>query len=407
MLTAILSARKQSESGELRALLQIAGRSVLEWQSGHMRSIGCQRFICLCESTPEPLLEIQRALERQDCEFYAVRSSMQLAALLRSDEQICFMADGLWVDGEAFAKAVMKEGSPVRTILTLDANHMISTEHPDDFERIDAERRWAGYAMVPATLAQKLTDLPPDGDALSLLLRLCLQRRIETRQLNLDEIEEGGWTIVADGSAARSIERALIDGVPGDELALRPFERAAFLIVRSLAPRGLAKGRNLAAISALAALLASIVAGFQGFVLVAMALLILGALGHAFASGWGQLVGELGYGENGQLYRFINALTDMLIALSLAASILSQDTQNALLALPLMLVGMTRISASISGQSSLAIWTDRTLYLVLLAVPAAFGFLPEAIAVLGLMIMAHILIRVSRAGDNAALTIDK
>ena len=63
MRTALLAALKRTDTGELRAELMLAGRSVLAWQVALANDLACERIICLYDAPSEEVFALQREVE--------------------------------------------------------------------------------------------------------------------------------------------------------------------------------------------------------------------------------------------------------------------------------------------------------------------------------------------------------
>lgn len=226
MLTALISSLRLTETGDLRASLSLAGRSVLSWQVDTAFSLGCERIICLCEAPAEHIVAVQREVERAGHEFHAVRSNIQIAALVRADDEILMLSDGLLVSKQAAAEFVIEGDRRQRGIATLPPSHVLAESHPEDFERIDRDRHWAGLALVRARQVKELAELPPDGDAISLLLRLALQAQEPCRPVSEASLQGDDWLLAVDAADLANAERSLV----GDSLPVpSPFAPAGRL----------------------------------------------------------------------------------------------------------------------------------------------------------------------------------
>ncbi len=378
---------------------------MLEWQARQMLKLGCQRIICLCKEQSDGLVDLQRKLEADGCEFHLARSTLQFVSLLKNDDRICLMADGLWLDAAALPPNVQPGGEINKSVLTIPAGHVLSEGYHDDFERIDAERRWAGVAFTSSNTAQKLSEMPADGEAMSLLVRLSLQAKTPTLPIEPPANPQTGWTIVGDIQAANAIERALIDEVSAEGLELRPFDLVTRIVSKTFAPKGLRQGWPICAFATVVALAASTIASFKGMGVLAVSFAALGALAASFANAWKTLCeGVLGERKS-TVSLFFNGIIDVLIAFSLSLLVYSLTSAIALAALPVLFIGIARLAETAPPETATALWKDRTLGLVLLTVAAAFGILVEAIAFLSVAALLHMLIAYRRRRDNSPLTI--
>ena len=88
---------------------------------------------------------------------------MQLVSLFTADQELFVIADGLVVEPD-LAEDVL---SGRQAVVTIPSPSSLATDYPEDFERIDADRAWAGLARIRGNLVVRLADLPGDGDVTS------------------------------------------------------------------------------------------------------------------------------------------------------------------------------------------------------------------------------------------------
>ena len=98
MRTALIAALERTDSGALRAGLPLAGRSVLARQVDLLRAVGCERILCLCEAADGDVLRVQHMVEAAGGTFQALRGFAHLPALVRADDELVILADGLLPD---------------------------------------------------------------------------------------------------------------------------------------------------------------------------------------------------------------------------------------------------------------------------------------------------------------------
>lgn len=209
--TALLAAIKRNESGELRSLMPLAGRSVLGWQTDVARQLECERVICLCEVPGPEILELQQETEALGGEFHAVRGNAQLTALLRADDELLIMLDGLVVDRNLATDLIGSDGRWSNGVFTCEPDGEHSAALSDHFERIDAERVWAGLIVMRADIAQRLAELPSDGDAISLLLRIALQSGVKGIDVPEAAFDDGSILLATSQAEMAERQRVLIE----------------------------------------------------------------------------------------------------------------------------------------------------------------------------------------------------
>lgn len=408
MRTALLAALDHGDGGILRAGLLLGGHSVLAWQGRAVRAIGCERVICLIDHFGEDVIALQRAVESNGGEFHAVRSGRQLPGLLRAEDELVVLLDGLVVDPETLQAVTRGDGDLAKGVATLPANHPLAQAHPDAFERIDRERAWAGVLVMRAAPARQLADLPGDGAVVPLLLRLALQSGIADRPVLPEMIGEGEWLLATSGEALAGRERTLIErSLAGTSWAGAGLVLAQ-TIARRLAPRATVSMPLAAAGAALALLVAgAVLAGF-GFAPAGLAVAAAGALAGASAQAAARVTQALLGADAPRLPggRFM-ALSDMFASVALALAVLSSGagtTGVAAAALGPLAVGLARLAQGESGPRARDFWTDRPVQLAALALAAGFDLLAPALAVFCLCGVGRLLLRSARDAANTGLT---
>ena len=401
MRTAFLAAVKRTTSGELRAELVLGGRSVLAWQVDLVRALGCERIICLCEAPGGEVLAQQRRVEAAGGEFHAIRSNLQLVSLLRADDELVLLLDGLIADGEmvkSFAISQTAPEGPLRkSIAAIGADHPFAKTYPEDFERIDKDRHWGGFAAMRASQAQKLADMPPDSDAMSLLLRIALQARVECTQLEAGALDNVDWILATDKAALIRAETAMIEGSAPIPSWAGPGQAIAALIARKIAPRGLEKGCEISAVIAIVLALSGVALSGFGFGAWGIGIAGIGAFAATLSNVWGRLRGALwSQGPSSRLSNALNAAIDLLATVSLMLAIGIWDALPPLLALPPIAIGLARVLGG-KGEAPLAtFWRDRAVHLTGFAVAAGFGILTELLALFALGAVLQLLLRADR-----------
>ena len=418
--TALIAAIKRSEDGSLWAEGMLAGRSVLAWQAELALALACERIICLCDNVSDTILSLQRAIEGEGGEFHAVRTNLQLVSMVRADDELVMIADGLLADPEtvrAFAlhesdilhdtDAVQEAGStakPMRKgIATLAAGHRLAEAHPMDFERIDRERHWAGLAVIRAGQVEQLADLPPDGDAMSLLLRLALQGRLACRALPSDALEnehgDARWMLACNTAALAERERALLNTNAPAVLWTGPGDAIADTVAREIAPRWIEKGPELSALAAGAFALGGVALSGFGYGVVGLLVAAMGAFGGALSGAWASVRARLwSRATSARLDRGVRLSLEVaaIVALILASGILASGVlldPIVKCALAVLAVGLSQLAGRGSRTAAKAFWRDRTVHLIGFAVAAGAGYLTQALAVFAIAALAVLLLR--------------
>ncbi len=312
------------------------------------------------------------------------------------------MRDGLVIDLALSDDWLVAGGKLQAGIATIAASHVMVEAQGADFERIDRERHWAGLAVFKAAQVHKLADFPPDGDAMSLLLRLALQARVDCRSLKPEALEQGRWLIAAEGRDLVEREQALIQGHATNAHWSGVSSAISAAIARKTAPKGLENGAEfslgaagllMGSATVLAAYghgAAALGAGASGFLAL--------ALGESFVqmreafwskarARWRRLA-PLYSGE-------ILAITLLLYVSWLAGSAVTS------LALPMLAIGISHYLGFRRSSAVSAFWRDRFTHFAGFTVAAASGFLAEAVALFALAGLAGLLIQPTHA-QNAS-----
>lgn len=227
------------------------GRSVLSHQIDCAIALGCQSIFCLVDGVGQEVVECQHRAERAGARFQTIGSSHALPKLVRGGDEVIALADGLLVDPDILTEKLPGEAA----VLTFPIDNVAGL----DFERLDADRAWAGVLVIGGESVEFLRQLPADADAASALMRIALQSGAPAISLDPAILTEGRWgaTVREDGLAAR--EQAWIGRqvattgfcAPGQAIA----ERIGLRLARDIV------GRRMERIPMLAALVFGLLAG--------------------------------------------------------------------------------------------------------------------------------------------------
>lgn len=394
MLTALLSAVQRTASGELRAGLQLAGRSVLSWQIDALRELGCGRILCLCEGPSDAILATQREVERAGIEFHAIRNNLQISTLIRADDDIVMLCDGLVIERDPVRALALDDEKLSRAIATLPSTHRLAEEFPADFQRIDRDRSWAGFALIRARQVQALADLPPDGDAMALLLRLALQAREPCLNLD-DKLPDGAvWLLANDAAALGEHERALIASTLEGQSDAALSTRLATALVRRMAPGWIDHGAVGTAAAATALLLGGIGLALYGFGVGGIILAMVGLFAAELCDAWGRL--RAGLRSGGGIARFMRVLPGASLAGAAIVLVVAPGAAGVSLTqagLPLIALGVATIAASGTGSRSAVFWRDRVLHQAIFALALGFDVLEQGLVLFSLLAIAQLMLQ--------------
>ncbi|UNU42721.1 hypothetical protein EAO27_08385 [Sphingopyxis sp. YF1] len=199
-LIALIGASETLPDGGLRALVTVAGETLIERQASRLADVGVTHVAVAVGAVPADLLTTLDRIRRRGMKVTPVRAAADLVALVAGDDRIILVADGLRAGGTHYA-AIAKPGSPA-ILVTGD------TVLTQGFERIDATRRWGGLASISDHMVRELASMPGEWDMILTLLRMAVQA--EARRLYCEPalFEQGEIAIVADRPTAALIEQS-------------------------------------------------------------------------------------------------------------------------------------------------------------------------------------------------------
>ena len=170
-LGALIGAYQEDEAGGLRALLPLAGRTLVEYQARCAAAAGAAPIVIMVERVPMQLAAAFERLRAEGIPVIPVSDGSEAAARFEPGILILHMADGIAPVMPLVERLVAKEERAVVTVPD-DEKHEL-------FERIDNDHRWAGLALVdPSTLSSTAAMLG-DWDLQSTLLRRTIQSGAE------------------------------------------------------------------------------------------------------------------------------------------------------------------------------------------------------------------------------------
>lgn len=203
-LGALIGAYQEDEAGGLRALLPLAGQTLIEYQARCLAALGAAPVMVLVDRLPVALNDAFERLRSEGIAVVAVSDAVEAASRFEAGTEVILLADGIAPDMTDVARLGEGEGA-------VDDGAMILTVPDDDahsgFERIDATHRWAGLARLPATLVGATAAMIGDWDLQSTLLRRAVQ---SGARLVPAAHGEGAGPFLADGDAMAGFERRLL-----------------------------------------------------------------------------------------------------------------------------------------------------------------------------------------------------
>jgi len=204
-LGALIGAYQEDEAGGLRALLPLAGQTLIEYQVRCLAALGAAPVLVLVDRLPVSLNDAFERLRSEGISVVAVSDAAEAASRFETGTDVILLADGIAPDMTDVARLGEGDdanGTDVPVILTVP-----DTEANADFERIDASHRWAGMARFPATLVGATAAMIGDWDLQSTLLRRAVQ---SGGRLFPAASGEGAGPFLAVSTAMAGFERRLL-----------------------------------------------------------------------------------------------------------------------------------------------------------------------------------------------------
>ena len=192
--------------GGLRALLPLAGMSVVEHQARRAIEAGAARVLLLIDEGPGELLEAVARLRHDGIQTGMAHGIDQVADAVGEDETVLLIAEACLPE-VGLLRAVCRAHVPALAVLDDTSDH-------GQFERIDAEQRWAGVALLDGHRLAETAAMIGAWDPVSTLLRRAVQE-------GAGRIDAARPPILAtDAAALATAEQAILAGArkPADDL---------------------------------------------------------------------------------------------------------------------------------------------------------------------------------------------
>jgi hypothetical protein len=186
---ALIGAYQEDDSGGLRALLPLAGRTVIEYQVRCAAAVGAAPIVVVVERVPQALQDSFERLRLDGIGVFPVSDVEEALARFEAGSLILVIADGIVPPSDLVATMAAEPDAAVAIVPDDEAHGM--------FERIDGESRWAGVALVDAHLLGSTAAMLGDWDLQSTLLRRAIQEGAS--RFRAEEV--GGEPLFADAAA--------------------------------------------------------------------------------------------------------------------------------------------------------------------------------------------------------------
>jgi hypothetical protein len=206
-MVALICAYQEAEPFEssppddgLRATLPLAGRSLAERQARLAVAAGATAILFFIDRLPPALLSAIERLRGEGLAVSYARTPLEAAQAVQAEDRLLLIADGFVAD-EVHLHRLVTEGSGILTLPDLGVD--------ERFERIDAQSRWAGLALVTGQLLKQTAMMIKDWDLQSTLLRRAVQSGI--REFSVRELSDAHLNIVTRRSELLAIEQQIFE----------------------------------------------------------------------------------------------------------------------------------------------------------------------------------------------------
>src|SRR6478672_2301266 len=140
---ALIGAYQEDDSGSLRALLPLAGRTLIEYQAKCAAAAGAAPIVVV-ERVPQALQDAFERLRLDGVGVFPVSDVNEAVTRFEAGSTILLLGDGIAPPVDLVVGFAQESEAAVGTVP--------DDERHEAFERIDAGSRWAGVAVVDAHL---------------------------------------------------------------------------------------------------------------------------------------------------------------------------------------------------------------------------------------------------------------
>jgi hypothetical protein len=243
-LAALIAAYHEADDGGLRATLTVAGRTLVERQVRLALAAGAEPVVVVVERVTAALSSALDGLRAEGVALVLARSAEEAAEALNASGRILLVGDGLVAPESVIARLVALEGPAILVVPDLRVD--------DRYERIDAQSRWAGLALIDGAMLRQTAAMLRDWDLQSTLLRRAVQAG--ARQISVRGEAEEELPLVAETSEDLvELEARIVAGAHVrrtdwvSRYLLGPVERLATraLMATAVTPTALALGATM------------------------------------------------------------------------------------------------------------------------------------------------------------------
>lgn len=381
MRIALLSTlEREPRPGVVRpAFVSFAGARVVERQLDLALALGCERVACLVEGIGAEVLELQHRAERAGAKFVGLREASRLSGMVSAGDELLVIAPGVLPDRSTIERVLAKPA-----VLAFPADLAV----PLGYERIDLEFAWSGILLTHGGVVERLTELPPDADAPSALMRIALQSGTRLMPIERRLIDEGEWHLDATAEALAIREKKWIaaqrEAIPFTAPGIAVAERAGARLARDIVGKTAESGPL-------------IIAGLSAVTSLSLAVVGMPAIGLGFATASalfmriGRVIERVA--NQGQIkpkgHPLLKLLDFALDPIFIVLLILAAPAEMGLLRafVPLVLFGLLRLGERHGSASWRMTYADRIMLGALLVPAAILGFSTEIAAAIALLVL--------------------
>lgn len=207
ILHALLNATEpldEGAEGDLRALVPILSETLLERQAQDAAAQGASRFMIRVGIVPNTLIAAADRLRTRGLAVEFVRGTADILAQIGPLDRLLIIADGLQAGAGHYAAICAGSAAQGAVLVTGDSANTRM------LERIDAQDRWAGLALMSGALVKNIGDVPDDWDPASTLLRQIVQAGAQRHRIEAALFDQGQVTLVTEAPAATLVEAGLM-----------------------------------------------------------------------------------------------------------------------------------------------------------------------------------------------------
>jgi hypothetical protein len=332
---ALLSAAGVTASGQAGvnagALQVIAGSSVIGWQMAQLRRCDVTTFLIEVDSVTGELLNLADKFRNDGARVEFVRSVKDLQSFLKPGAKLFMLAEAHYFSAPTMSELTQTTKPFIATIDGRDEN--------SGFERIDLNTRWAGFALLDASTARSLMELPEGWSITSSLLRHTIQCGLPFSPVLQGKVQNGEIARVSgEASANVLVDRILTERIDG---ATGLIERYIFgPIAKRAAPYLWASSMGVSGVDIVAHIcaFASFGAGTFGWNIAAAATTLFAIFLHLIAGVIGGPEGSLRH------RRYQLMFWSALVAAAFAAALTNADYDRDTAAFMAISIGLMAVS---------------------------------------------------------------